>query len=426
MRGLDDRVLITAPTGRDAANAAEVLRAERIAAVVCPDVPSVCRLAGEGAGALIVTQESLTTETAGCLLSLFLNQPPWSDLPLILVTSGGDATVRGLSLLREFGVNSAVTVLERPLRRLMLVSAVRAALRARERQCQVRDLLSQRDSMLQELCARAESLEQSQRELLTAKETIARHAEHLEQTVRERTSRLVETNAQLEAFSYSVSHDMRGPLRAMLQYAQILLEEQTGMTAEGRVYLERISRAATRLDRLIQDVLLYSRVARSEMPLAPVDLDRLIQEIVQQYPEFRPPRANVVMQSALPQVVAHEASLTQCLSNLLSNAVKFVPPGRTAEVRVRTVQTNGTVRIWIEDNGIGIAPKDHQRIFNIFERVHSPKDYDGTGIGLSIVKKTVERMGGAVGLVSELGQGTRFWIDLPYNNTYEPYLTRGR
>jgi signal transduction histidine kinase len=115
----------------------------------------------------------------------------------------------------------------------------------------------------------------------------------------------------------------------------------------------------------------------------------------------------------LAPVVAHEASLTQCLSNLLGNAVKFQPPGCKPKVRVQTTRTNGTVRIWIEDNGIGIDPKNHLRIFNIFERVHGPAQYEGTGIGLSIVKKTVERMGGSVGLESALGLGTRFWIDLP-------------
>ena len=417
MRTQDDIVFIVAPLGRDAANALDVLKAEGISAVVCDDVPSVCLLARDGAGVLVITHESLTRSSIESLLAFLREQPPWSDLPIILLTSGGDATAPGFALLRDLGASNAVTVLERPLRRLMFVSAVRASLRARRRQCEVRDLLGLRDSILQELQLRAEKLERSQRELIAAKETISQHAEELETIVEERTAKLQETIAQLEAFSYGVSHDMRGPLRAMRQYAQILLDEQKGLDEEGKGYLERISRAAARLDRLIQDVLIYSRAARSEISLAHVDTDKLVQEIVQQYPGFQPPRARIEIKGPLAPVIAHEASLTQCISNLLSNAVKFVQPGRTPLVRISTEQVNGTVRLWIEDNGIGIAPQDQCRIFNIFERVHAPGEFEGTGIGLSIVKKAVERMGGEVGLESKIGDGTRFWIELPHEHS---------
>lgn len=410
-------MLIVAPLGRDAANASEVLKAEGIAVFVCQDIPSLCLRAKDGAGLLLITHESLTRSSIESLLTLMNEQPPWSDLPIILVTSGGDATAPGFALLRDLGASNAVTVLERPLRRLMFVSAVRAGLRARRRQCEVRDLLGLRDSMLEELQWRAEKLERSQRELIAAKEIISQHAEELEDIVKERTAKLQETIAQLEAFSYSVSHDMRGPLRAMRQYSQILLDEQKGIDEEGKGYLERISRAAARLDRLIQDVLLYSRAARAEISLSKVDTDKLVQEIVQQYPGFQAPRAHIEIEGPLAPVLAHEASLTQCISNLLSNAVKFVPPGRTPSVRISSEQVNGTVRLWIEDNGIGIAPQDQCRIFNIFERVHAPGQYEGTGIGLSIVKKTVERMGGAVGLESKIGNGTRFWIELPHDHS---------
>jgi signal transduction histidine kinase len=112
-------------------------------------------------------------------------------------------------------------------------------------------------------------------------------------------------------------------------------------------------------------------------------------------------------------VLGHEAALTQCISNLLANAVKFVPAGTEPRIRVWTGSQNGSVRIWFEDNGIGIAPENHCRIFNIFERVHSDSEFEGTGIGLSIVKKAIERMGGDVGVESEPGRGSRFWIALP-------------
>jgi signal transduction histidine kinase len=413
VQNIDARVLIVAPSGRDAGSAAEVLRAERIEALECSDIPQLCEEASKGAGVLLVAQEGLAHQSLDCLLSLLDKQPPWSDLPLIVLTTGGDVTNKGAKFLMNLGQRSAVTLLERPLRRSTLVSAIRAALRARGRQCEMRDLMAQREQIVAELRTRTVRLEESQRELLQAKEIISKHAEDLEQTVRERTAKLTETNAQLEAFSYSISHDMRGPLRAMQQYSQILMDEETELKPESRDFLLRISRASTRLDRLIQDVLLYSRAARAEVRLSDVDTEKLIHEIVHQYPGLQEPKAEVRISQPLAPVVAHEASLTQCISNLLSNAVKFVPPGRKPLVSVRTQQHNGTVRLWIEDNGIGIAPKNQERIFNIFERVHSPSQYEGTGIGLAIVKKTVERMGGRVGLESDLGRGTKFWIDLP-------------
>ncbi len=413
MHCLDSRVLIVAPSGRDAINASEVLRSEGMLTVVCENLPEMCDRAKEGAGALLVAQEGLARQSLECLAALLANQPAWSDLPLIVLISGGEATAKGAGFLQDLGSRCAVTLLERPLRRVTLVSAIRSALRARRRQCEIRDLLQQRERMFHELQSRTDHLETSQHELILAKETISRHADKLEETVQERTAKLKETNAQLEAFSYSISHDMRGPLRAMQQYSELLLVDETGLTEDGRTFLDRICRSAGRLDRLIQDVLLYSRAARAEITLVPVDLAKLVQEIIYQYPEFQQPNADISISHPLAPVIAHEASLTQCLSNLLANAVKFIPPGRKPHVRVHTMRRNGTVRIWVEDNGIGIDPKNHLRIFNIFERVHGPAQYDGTGIGLSIVKKTVERMGGSVGLESALGVGTKFWIDLP-------------
>src|SRR5262249_8491709 len=114
----------------------------------------------------------------------------------------------------------------------------------------------------------------------------------------------------------------------------------------------------------------------------------------------------------LPVVVAHEASLTQCLSNLLSNAIKFVTPGTTPQVKIRSEDAGLEVRLWIEDNGIGIAPEEHERVFGIFERGASASAYEGTGIGLAIARKGVERMNGRLGLESAAGQGSRFWIQL--------------
>jgi len=410
----DNRILIIAPSGHDAENTAQVLRAEGIAAQVCGGLQQACDEAGSGVGGFLFTHESLTARSLVHLLQLLEQQPPWSDIPIILLASGYEPGAPIFHSVKDLGNSSAVTVLDRPLRVVTLVSAVKASLRARRRQYQVRDLLRQRESILAELSNRAATLEASQRELVLAKEKIAVHASELEQTVTDRTAKLRETIAQLEAFSYSISHDMRGPLRAMQQYSQILLDDySTQVPSEAADYLGRIFRGARRLDRLIQDVLTYSRAARVAIPLVCVDVDKLVRDIIQQYPAFQPPIAEVEILLPLPRVLANEASLTQCISNLLDNAVKFTKPNQTPKVKVYPGGVNGRVQISIEDNGIGIAPENQERIFNIFERVHHDREYEGTGIGLSIVKKTVERMGGEVGVQSCIGQGSIFWIKLP-------------
>ena len=135
--------------------------------------------------------------------------------------------------------------------------------------------------------------------------------------------------------------------------------------------------------------------------------------IIRDYPSLQPPKADIELRKPLHAVEGNEAFLTQCISNLLSNAVKFVKPGDHPRVFVWTEQIRHVVRVWFEDNGIGIAPENQRRIFGIFQRMHSPKDYEGTGIGLAIVKKAAERMSGRVGVESKPGQGSRFWLELP-------------
>ena len=235
--------------------------------------------------------------------------------------------------------------------------------------------------------------------------------EELERLVDERTARLRETIGELEAFSYSVSHDMRAPLRAMQGYAKVLLEDY-GKTLDqnAQKYLDRIQRASNRLDLLIQDVLAYSRVAKGEIALHRVELERLLEDIISSHPEFQEPRAQVTVARPLPIVCGHEAYVTQCITNLLGNAVKFVPEGKVPQVKIYAEELGHTVRIWFEDNGIGIDPAHFPRIFEIFGQVHPEKRFGGTGIGLAIVRKAVQRMNGDVGLESQVGKGSRFWI----------------
>ncbi len=246
-----------------------------------------------------------------------------------------------------------------------------------------------------------------------AQAILADHAGELELQVLTRTAELRETIGELEAFSYSVSHDMRAPLRALQGFAQLLLHNNAALLDANSVdQLRRIVTSAGRMDALINDVLTYSKLLRSEITLEPVSLDDLIRQVIATYPQLEAKNAEIAIEGSLPSVRANEASLTQVISNLLSNAVKFVARGTTARVRVWAEEIEGDVRLWIEDNGIGIAPEDQGRIWAIFTRVGRAKDYDGTGIGLAIVRKAVERMRGTAGLESAPGQGTRFWLRL--------------
>jgi len=247
--------------------------------------------------------------------------------------------------------------------------------------------------------------------LREAQEQLRQHAANLEQTVHERTAKLEELVGELEHFSYTITHDMRAPLRAMKGFGQVVTELCAKCPRqEQRGFLRRIMTSADRMDSLIRDALNYSQVARQELPLKPVDAGALLRGMLDSYPELQPTKAHIRLEGDLPPVLANEAGLTQCFSNLLDNAVKFRKPGLTPEVRVWAEQRDGWARIWVEDDGIGISRSMLPRVFELFSRGH--RAYEGTGIGLALVRKVMDRMGGKAGVESEEGKGSRFWLEL--------------
>ena len=251
-----------------------------------------------------------------------------------------------------------------------------------------------------------EALEEAHRRLRT-------HAYELEKKVEERTAKLQTAIVELEAFSYSVSHDVRAPLRAMMQYAQICLNDYgPRLDEDGLRYLNRIVTSATRLDGMVRDLLSFSRIMRANVEIHPVNLDGMVHDLIAENPAYQPPQADVQITSPLLPVLGNETFLSQCLGNLLGNAVKFVAPGQVPRVRIWTEKRDQKVRLWVVDHGIGISPEDAAKMFVMFSRVQSGA-YEGTGLGLCIVKKAVERMNGTVGFESEPGKGSRFWIELP-------------
>jgi PAS domain S-box-containing protein len=255
---------------------------------------------------------------------------------------------------------------------------------------------------------------QTELELMHAKDELARINRELEERVRERTASLTDLLSQMETFSYTVSHDLRSPLRAMCGFAEVLLEDHSaGLNEQGREMVKRIIRGGERMHRLINDVLAYTRVNRDRLELVPISLEEVLRQVVQHAPELQPPRASIVVQAPLPHVLGNEAFLTQVLANLLGNAVKFVPHDRQPRVEITAERHGSFVRLSLADNGIGIKPEHQARLFGLFERLNVDKHYEGTGMGLAIVRRAVERMGGSVGLESDGRTGSRFWLDLP-------------
>jgi signal transduction histidine kinase len=244
---------------------------------------------------------------------------------------------------------------------------------------------------------------------------LERRAEELERRVRERTAELRSLNEELEAFAIAASHDLRAPLRAIVGFARALEEDHGQALGEGgREHLGRILRAAERMDALITDVLAYSRMARAELTVEPVPLEQTVEEALDTLDaEIRRTGAHVEVARPLPRVMAHAATLARVLTNLLNNALTFAEPGTTPRVRIAATQANGWVRLSVSDEGIGIAPEHLERIFRPFERLHGTETYPGTGFGLAIVRRAVERMGGRCGVESEPGRGSTFWLELP-------------
>ncbi|MEJ0000766.1 MAG: ATP-binding protein [Verrucomicrobiota bacterium] len=249
--------------------------------------------------------------------------------------------------------------------------------------------------------------------LRLAQRSLKAYSADLEKLVADRTLTLQQTVSELEAFSYTVSHDLRSPLRAMQGFSEAVLEDYADkLDDQGRHYLERIQNAAARLDRLIQDLLSYTRISRQETPLETLDLDKIVREHLELDASFRPPAANVAVDGTLPKVLGRESALNQVVFNLLNNAVKFSRNGQAPEVRIWSEDRGPLVRLWIEDHGIGIAERDLERIFDMFVQVNEAGRYGGTGVGLAIVKKAMQTMRGTAGVESKEGEGSRFWVEL--------------
>jgi PAS domain S-box-containing protein len=247
-------------------------------------------------------------------------------------------------------------------------------------------------------------------EIITARKTA-------EEQIRRSSNDLMRSNAELEAFTYSVSHDLKEPLRTIEAFSQFLLEDYSASVDEqGREYLQKLAKASARMKRLIEDLLALSRIGRRDDPSASTDVASIVEGIVEGMRATIDDRSAMVrIEGELPYIFADTARLEQIFGNLIANAIKFNRSDRP-QIIVGTraqPQPSATVTFYVRDNGIGIDPSYHERVFGIFQRLHRREEFDGTGAGLAIVKRAVESLGGSISIESDGASGTTFVFTLP-------------
>jgi len=237
----------------------------------------------------------------------------------------------------------------------------------------------------------------------------------IEAEVKERTADLTTVNKQMETFCYSMSHDLKAPLRGIHSFSTILMEDHGGaLNQQAKEYVGRIQEAASKMNRLVNDLLDYSRVSRAKFELLPTDMSYVTHEALRLLAaEIQQQAASIQVAPELGVVIGHEATLIQVMLNLLGNALRYGKLRVSPILNIRSESRDNCIRITVQDNGIGIAPQFHQKIFQIFERVPTANTQDSTGIGLAIVAKAMERLGGTVGVESQAGAGSTFWFELP-------------
>lgn len=367
----DERVLVQAPTGRDAELACRVLSQAGIPSQAFRDMSSLCKAISAEAGAILLTDEALREGVIAMLLDCLEKQPPWSDLPLLLLVSG-EASAE--NLLRAFGTRASVTILERPIHLTTFTSAVRAALSARRRQYEIRDLLV----------------------------------------------KLEEANRLKDEFLATLSHELRSPLNTIVGNAEILLRSpQTQHLPLVRRSAESIERNASAQAKLISDLLDLSRMQTGKFALDQqiISLSSVITDAIEAVRESAAAKRITLRIDLVPEAVwvwADTVRIDQIVWNLLNNAIKFTPEGGL--VTIGLTCENGDAKLTIEDNGQGIEPAFLPHLFDMFRQADAriTRQHGGMGIGLALVRQLVELHGGRIEAASEgVGQGARFTVWLP-------------
>jgi PAS domain S-box-containing protein len=248
-----------------------------------------------------------------------------------------------------------------------------------------------------------------------AEERLKQLNQELEQRVTERTTQLRQANQELEAFSYTVSHDLKAPLRGIDGYSQLLVEEYgERLDDEGRQFVHRIRQGVQQMGELISDLLEYSRMERRDMAPEPVALLPLVQQILESHEaDIRRQGVRLQLDMAPFTLPLDREGIAVVLRNLIGNAIKFSRDSTPPMVVIGTRSEAGRRILWVRDNGVGFDMKYHERMFGIFQRLHRAEEFPGTGVGLALVAKAVQRMGGRVWAESTLGTGATFYLEFP-------------
>jgi signal transduction histidine kinase len=366
---IEMRVLILAPIGRDAALLANTLTASGIDAAIAGDAASLLDLLEEGAGSALVTEEALTRENIQALSGWVGLQPPWSDTPFIVLTTNGRATRESHERVQELQGLGNLTLIERPARPDTVQSSVRAALRARMRQYEIRS----------------------------------------------RQEALIQANADLEQFAHSASHDLREPLRSLGVYSDLLDKHYANLLdPRGREFLGQIRSGAKRMDALLTDLLSYASASSiSEDAFEPVCAHQPLRAVLESLAvAIRESEANITV-GKMPVVKMRESHLSQVFQNLIGNAIKYRKEEGPLSIELKARRANGAWIFSVADNGIGVPAAYRETIFGIFKRLHANHKYSGTGMGLAICQRIVERYRGRIWVESELGRGSTFFFTVP-------------
>lgn len=380
----DERTLVLAPVGRDGSILATACESQQLSCVVCPTIDDVARTLEDGAGVVVVTEEALVPPGSRVLVEALRAQPAWSDIPVVVLTSAdrtaepSDLTVKSLE-----GIGN-VTLLERPVRIMTLFSTIRAGLRARRRQYEVRDYLVERARIERQLHERAQEMEMASR----AK----------------------------DEFLAMLGHELRNPLGAIGSAAH-LLDRVGSHDPRATRPLEVILRQVDHLSRLVDDLLDVSRVTMGKVVLdrRPLDVAQSVTRCVALMRSGQKTDRHTVHLSTEPVWAdADETRVEQIAGNLLVNALKYTPEG--GDIRVSVRAEDGAAVIRVEDNGIGLSPSLLPRVFDPF--VQGERDMEraqgGLGIGLTLVRRLAELHGGTVQAASDgPGRGSTFTVRLP-------------
>lgn len=388
----DRRILILAPTGRDSQLTAQVFNDYSLLTEVCNGAEKLCEQLEVGAGLLFLTGEALTPSTTQCLIEALEHQPTWSDIPILVLTSGGGQSPENVEALATLGKGGNVTLVERPVRVMTLVSTVKSALRARMRQYEVRDYLA------------AEELSKNE--------------------LKEAIQRAEDASSLKDEFLATVSHELRTPLMAVLGWTHLLRTNNLDDAGKQRA-LETIERNARAQQQLIEDLLDVSRIISGKLRLdvravAPSTFIAAAVESVRPAADAKEINLKIIGDAEVSSISGDAGRLQQVVWNLLSNAIKFTPPG--GQVELRCVRAGSNVEISIKDSGQGISADFLPYVFERFRQadMKTTRAHGGLGLGLAIVRQLVELHGGTVEVASEgEGKGATFVVKLPVLPVYQ-------